>query len=211
MKLHCHYCRSVFSNCYILGTDLPPAPADPVLPREAIIIDPGEMDRNILMFIEDNNYTLKGIFITHDHPCHVNGLATIMRIYDTEIFAINPLIKNHRATLVRDEDIITVGPFKVQVLSVPGHSADSAVFKIERFLFTGDALTAGLIGSTVSSYAAATQVSVLRSKVLSLPGDYTVLPGHGPPSSLKAERRFNMGIESFEAQKNRRPVFRVNL
>jgi len=219
MKLYCHYCRSAFSNCYIVGTDLPepaagggaPSPLEAPLPREAIVIDPGEMDISILKFIEDNDYTLKGILITHDHPSHVNGLATIMRIYNTEIFAINPLVVNHRTTLVRDEDIITIGPFKVEVLSVPGHSADSAVFKIDRLLFTGDALTAGLIGNTVSSYAAATQVSSLRSKILSLPGDYTILPGQGPPSSLKAERRFNLGIASFEAQKNRRPVFRIDL
>ncbi|MCL2231723.1 MAG: MBL fold metallo-hydrolase [Treponema sp.] len=212
MKLHCHYCRSAFSNCYILGTDLPdPAANLPLPPGEAIIIDPGEMDVNILKFIEDNNYTLRGVLITHDHSFHVNGLATIMRIYNTEIFAINPIIMNHRTTLLRDEDVVTVGPFRVEVLSVPGHSADSAVFKIDRLLFTGDTLTAGLIGNTISSFAAATQASALRSKILSLPGDYTILPGQGPPTSLKAECRFNMGIASFEAQKNRRPVFRLDL
>ena len=217
MRLYCHYCRPGFSNCYILRTDIPEgeeAPRKPPLreaapPKEAIIIDPGAMDSNILSLIEENDYTLRGIFITHDHPHHVKGLTTIMRIYDTEIYAINPVIREHRTTLVRDGDIINTGPFTIEVVSIPGHSADSAVFKIDRLLFTGDTLSAGLVGNTVSSYAAATQVSALRGKILSLPGDYTVLPGHGPPSSLKAERRFNLGINSFEAQKNRRPVFRV--
>jgi len=211
MKLHCHYCRSSFSNCYIVGTGVQETPAGPAQGREAIIIDPGEMDIKILNYIEDNDYTLKGIFITHDHPFHVNGLATIMRIYSTDVYAINPVVRGHRTTLVRDGDIVTVGPFRVEVISVPGHSADSAVFIIERILFTGDTLTAGLIGKTVSSYAAATQASALRSKILSLPGDYTVLPGQGPPTSLKAERRFNLGINSFTAQKTRRPVFKVDL
>jgi len=211
MKLYCHYCRSCFSNCYIVGTDLPePATVDSH-PKDAIIIDPGEMDLKILNFIEDNDYTLKGVFITHDHPFHVNGLATILRIYNAEVYAINPVIREHRTALVRDGDIISIGAFKVEVISVPGHSADSAAFKIDRLLFTGDTLTAGLIGKTVSSYSATTQVNALHSKILSLPGDYTILPGHGPPSSLKAERRFNLGINSFEEQKNRRPVFRVDL
>ncbi|MCL2233464.1 MAG: MBL fold metallo-hydrolase [Treponema sp.] len=209
MRLYCHYCRSCFSNCYIVGTEA--HPKDAAHPLDAIIIDPGEMDLKILSFIEDNDYTLKGVFITHDDPFHVNGLATIMRIYNTEVFAINPVIRDYRTTLVRDGDIVNVGTFSVEVISVPGHSADSAAFKIDRLLFTGDTLTAGLIGKTVSSYAAATQVNTLRSKILSLPGDYTVLPGQGPPSSLKAERRFNLGINSFEEQKNRRPVFRVEL
>ena len=210
MRIYCHYCRSVFSNCYILGTDLPEADAiKSPLRKEAIIIDPGEMDVKILNFIEDNDYTLRGIFITHDHPYHVGGLATIMRIYNAPIYAINPEINEYRANLVRDGDILNIGPFRIEVISIPGHSADSAAFKIGRFLFTGDALTAGLIGKTASSYAAANQVSALRSKILSLPGDYTVLPGQGPPTSLNAERRFNFGIDSFEKQKNRRRVFRV--
>ena len=169
------------------------------------------MDQKILTFIEDNGYALKGIFITHDHPFHVNGLPTIMRIYDAPVYAINPVVKDYRTTLVRDGEIVNTGQFQVEVISVPGHSADSAVFKLERLLFTGDTLTAGLIGKASSSYGAATQINALRSKILSLPGDYTVLPGQGPPTTLKAECRFNLGIESFEERKNRRRVFRVDL
>ena len=198
MRLYCHYCRSTFTNCYIVGSG-----------DTAIIIDPGEMDLKILNYIENNDYTLKGIFITHDHASHVAGLATILRIYDTGIYAINPSIREYRTTLIRDGDVVNAGSLKIEVIAVPGNSADSAVFKLDRHLFTGDTLTAGLIGRTVSSYAAATQVSSLRGKILSLPGDYTVFPGQGPPTSLKAERRFNYGIDSFEKQKNRRPVFRV--
>jgi len=67
------------------------------------------------------------------------------------------------------------------------------------------------VGTTASAYAAATQVTALRSKIFSLPGDYTVLPGHGPPSSLEAERRFNLGLNVFDQQKNRRPAFRLDL
>ena len=213
MRLFFHYCPSGFSNCYILGTD-PPAECEEhsdTPPNEAIIIDPGIMDLNLLGIIEDNNYTLRGILITHDHPHHVQGLATIMKIYDTEIYAINPVIREHRTTLVRHGDIVDIGPFKTEVISIPGHSADLAVFKIERFLFTGDALSAGLVGNTASSYAAATQVSALRSRLLSLSGDYTVLPGHGPPTSLEAERRFNFGLNSFDQKKTRRPDFKVEL
>ena len=220
MRLFYHYCSSGFSNCYLLGTDFPTdeeeenpafpqASRETTLPREAILFDPGEMDLNILNLIEGNNYTLRGILITHDHPHHIKGLTTIMRIYNTEIYAISPVIREYRTTLVRDGEIVNIGPFRIEVISIPGHSADSAVFKIDRLLFTGDTISAGLVGSTASSYAAATQGSALRSKLFSLPGDYTVLPGHGPPTSLKAESRFNFGLNSFEQQKNRRPVFKV--
>jgi glyoxylase-like metal-dependent hydrolase (beta-lactamase superfamily II) len=166
------------------------------------------VDSNLINLIEENNFSLLGVLITHDHSHHVQGLNTIMKIYNTNIFAINPYIEGHATTLVQDGDIINIGPFKTEVFSIPGHSADSAVFKIERLLFTGDTMSAGLMGNTLSSYAAANLVSALRKKILSLPGDYTILPGHGPPSTLEAERRFNLDINSFEQQKDRRPAFR---
>ena len=212
MKLHFHYCAGGFSNCYLLGTDPPtggvslPKEAQPI--KEAIIIDPGNMDSGLLNLIEENNYYLLGVLITHDHPHHVRGLKTIMRVYDTQIYAINPVIGEYRTTLVRDGTILDIGPFKTEVFSIPGHSSDSAVFKIDRFLFTGDVISAGFMGSTASSYSAATQVSALRKKILSLPGDFSIFPGHGPPSSLEAERKFNLDINTFEQRQNRRSVFR---
>jgi glyoxylase-like metal-dependent hydrolase (beta-lactamase superfamily II) len=133
-----------------------------------------------------------------------------MKIYDMEIYAANPIVSEFRTIPVRDGDVFNIGPFRTEVISIPGHSADSIVYKIDRLLFTGDTLTAGLMGSTASSFAAVNQVNALRSKLLSLPGDYTVLPGHGPPSSLESERRFNLDINSFEEQKNRRRSFQFS-
>ena len=217
MRLYYHYCPSGFSNFYLLGTDFSKgespvessgdSPEGP-LPREAIIVDPGMMNSSILNIIEENDYYLRGVLITHDHPHHVTGLRAILRIYNTAIYAASPVVGGYRTNLVRDGETVNIGPFKTEVFSIPGHSADSAVYRIERLLFTGDTMSAGLVGSTASSYSAATQMSALRRKILSLPGDYTILPGHGPPSSLEAERRFNLDINSFEELKNRRPAIR---
>jgi glyoxylase-like metal-dependent hydrolase (beta-lactamase superfamily II) len=217
VKLFFHYCLPNFSNCYVLGSDTYSAdfldiPAENIVEdsnREAILVDPGEMDADILDFIESNDYTLRGVLITHDHKSHVRGLNTLKRIYDVEIFAVNHVIMDHRTTMVKDGDVLNIGPFRIEVISVPGHSADSAVYKIENLLFTGDAISAGLIGSTASSYGAAVQMTAIRSKLLSLPGDVIVLPGHGPPTSLDVEREFNAGILLYEQNKNKRPVFTV--
>jgi len=202
LKLDFQYRSSGFSNIYLLGSE------GGASGGEAIIVDPSLMDANILNLIEENNYSLRGILITHDHPHHVQGLRAILRIYDTEVFAINPVVGEFHTTLVRDGQIINIGPFKIEVFSIPGHSADSAIFRIERLLFTGDALSACHLGSTASSYSAATQTSAIIRKILSLPGDYTILPGHGPPSSLEIERHFNVELNSFEHNKSRRPAFR---
>ena len=134
-----------------------------------------------------------------------------MKIYDTEIFALNTSIMEYPCTMLRDGDVIDIGPFTVEVISIPGHSSDSAVYKIERFLFTGDALSAGLMGNTASSYAAVTEAGALLSKILALPGDYAIFPGHGPPSSLEAERHFNLDLNAFGKRENRRRTFRIDL
>jgi glyoxylase-like metal-dependent hydrolase (beta-lactamase superfamily II) len=226
MKLFFHYCPSGLSNCYVVGSDYnekdtldnrrggrgePGNPPKQPPEREALVIDPASMDEQILGFIEGNEYRVRAVLVTHDHSNHVHGLRTLRRIYDAEIYGVNHVIQEIRTTMVRDGDIIRLGPFTVAVISVPGHSADSAVFSIDNLLFTGDSLSAGLVGRTASSYGAAVQMNALRSKILSLPGTYLVFPGHGPPTSLEAERRFNAGVQMYDQTRNRRPLFRVEI
>jgi glyoxylase-like metal-dependent hydrolase (beta-lactamase superfamily II) len=227
MKILVHYCRPSFTNCYVLGADRgisaelpaispggetggePPSPGSGGN-RDALIVDPGDMDKEILEYIESNDYWLRAVLITHDHPGHVRGLRTLQRIYDVDIYAVNHLIMDRKTTVVKDGDALEIGPFTVEVISVPGHSADSVVYKVGRFLFTGDALTAGLVGSASSSYGAAHQMSAIRGKILSMPGNLAILPGHGPPTNLEAERQFNAGVQLFDQNKNRRPKFGVD-
>ena len=205
MKLFVHFCSSGFCNCYILGSD------DSSAIKEAIIIDPGSMDTQIINIIEENEYALRGIFCTHGHRNHVHGITTLKRIYDIDIYCISPEMQKHKTTPLRDREILNIGSFVVEVIAVPGHSADSAVFKIDHMLFTGDALTAGLVGSTASVYGAANQMTALRNKIFSLPGHHTIFPGHGPPTSLEAERRFNSGVNAYKDYVSRRPSFKLEL
>ena len=68
MKLFFHYCSFGFSNCYVLGG---------AEGTDAVIIDPGSMDNQLLECIERNDYCLKAVLITHDHKGHVQGLRTL--------------------------------------------------------------------------------------------------------------------------------------
>ena len=197
MKLYNHFCASGFSNCYILAHN-----------GDAIIIDPGSMDEVILNIIEDNAYYITGILITHGHSNHIRGINTIKRIYETKVYSISHVIRGQKTIPLRDGEAVNIGSFRIDVIAAPGHTADSAIYRIDRMLFTGDALSAGLIGRTSSVYAASNQMTALRGKILSLPGDYVILPGHGPPTTLEAERRFNAGINNFEDYKTRRPVYK---
>jgi len=222
MKLFFQYCPFGFSNCYILGAEKenetpaedyknPHVSGNELKSKTAIIVDPGNMGKAMLETIENNNFNLKAVLITHDHLGHVKGLRTLKRIYNAEVFAVNQKIMDYKTNMVKDGDTFNVGDFLIEIISIPGHSSDSVVYRIGTLLFTGDVLTAGLVGSTASAYGAATQMNKLRTRLLSLPGDYVVLPGHGPPSTLEAERRFNAGIIRYEQNRTRRPGFKVDI
>jgi len=207
MKLFFQYCSYGFSNCYILGADN----AEKNRQNAAIIVDPGSMEKVTLETIENNNFDLKAVLVTHDHMGHVHGLRTLKRIYDAEIYAVNQTIMDHKTNMVKDGDIFNVDDFSIEVISIPGHSSDSVVYRIGNLLFTGDVLTAGLVGKTASAYGAKTQMNKLRSRLLSHPGDYIVLPGHGPPSTLEAERRFNADIFRYEDISTKTPSYKIEL
>jgi len=224
MKLFFQYCSYGFSNCYILGSDKSSGQetagnfavfADSEnenhdRQRAAIIVDPGSMEKVTLETIENNNFDLKAVLITHEHLGHVRGLRTLKRIYNAEVFAVNQSVMDYKTNMVKDGDYFNIADMVVEVISIPGHSSDSAVYRIGNMLFTGDVLTAGLVGSTASAYGAKTQMNKLRSRLLSLPGDYVVLPGHGPPSTLEAERRFNADIHRYDENRAKRPAFKVD-
>jgi glyoxylase-like metal-dependent hydrolase (beta-lactamase superfamily II) len=195
MNIISHYCPQGFGNCYLLGTQN--ERTNKHSPKEAILVDPGDIDSTILNCIEHNHYHLKGILITHNHLNHVRGLRTIMRIYQTEIYAAQQNIFEYKTNTVHDGDIVNIGSFTVEVISVPGHSADSVIYKIKHFLFTGDALSAGMMGSTPSPYSAMRQITIIQNKIFSLQGNFVVFPGHGPPTSLKSERNNNIDTGRF--------------
>jgi glyoxylase-like metal-dependent hydrolase (beta-lactamase superfamily II) len=165
--------------------------------HEALLVDAGVMDDTILRFVEENGYTLLGILLTHDHIKHTRGLRTIRHIYDAPIYAAASSVFGYETNIVKDGDAFDIGGFHVDVISVPGHSPDSVVYRIERCLFTGDALTAGMMGKTGSSYSAVRQFMALRNKIFTLYGNYLVLPGHGPPSTLDVERESNIELARY--------------
>jgi glyoxylase-like metal-dependent hydrolase (beta-lactamase superfamily II) len=184
--------------------DLPKGgPGTKNTPHDALIIDPGCMDETILDFIESNEYNLKGILLTHNHPTHVKGLPSLKRIYNADIYSARSMIMDFKTNVVHDGDIFNVGSFTVKAVSVPGHSIDSLVYVIEHLLFTGDVLSAGLTGRTDSAYSAMRQISMIQNKIFTLRGNYIVLPGHGPPSTLNVERSHNIGIGLFEKNRYR--------
>ncbi|RKX76183.1 MAG: hypothetical protein DRP87_12600 [Spirochaetes bacterium] len=193
MKLFSHFSVVEFSNTYLLGMDTG---------IDAILIDPSVMDIQLLSLIEDHNYYIKSILVTHSHESHIKGVKTILKIYDSAIYGKNCTVLDFPCNQLHDGDCMDISGFRVEVLEIPGHSSDSLVFKIEGMLFTGDVLYAGRVGGTQSLYERRILLSAIREKLFTLPDDSIIFPGHGPPTTLKAEKMFNPAFFEEENQQN---------
>ena len=184
MTVFFHYSLHGFANVFLVGNDVT---------MEAVIVDPAAFTLGLLQFVEDKGYTVKAVLVTHGHARHIDGLRTLLRIYDAHVYSSNATLGDIPCRMVTDGENFTVCGLAVQALSVPGHSADSMVYRFDKLLFTGDTLNAGLIGKTMSQYGNKLLKEQLARKVLSLSDDCLVLPGHGPPSSIGAEKLYNLG------------------
>lgn len=194
MKIYQHYSIYGFSNGYVVCNE------DSM---EALVIDPGEVTTTMIDQIESKAYALRAVLITHSHIHHCRGLTTLMRIYDPEVYASNTKLFKILCKKVQDQLIFTAASFPVQAIAVPGHSQDSIIYDIDGCLFTGDAFHAGIIGKTTSAFNAKALYERLTAKLADYPDDSLVFPGHGPPSTLGTEKKFNLGLREGFAESMR--------
>lgn len=186
-KLYQHYSLYGFSNSYILGSDET---------GQALIVDPGEFNVGMLNHVEKNGYYVSAVLLTHSHIHHVRGLAALLRVYEKATsFAASSRVLGLPTRVVRDGERIEAAGFEIDVLSVPGHSPDSVIYAFGGLLFTGDALLAGLPGKTLSTFNARLLADRLAKQLAAFPDETVLLPGHGPPSTLGSERRYNPGFD----------------
>ncbi|MCD6235934.1 MAG: MBL fold metallo-hydrolase, partial [Thaumarchaeota archaeon] len=91
-----------------------------------------------------------------------------------------------------------VGRYSMRVIHTPGHTPGSVCFLVERYVFTGDTLFAGSIGrSDLSGGDFQQLLSSIKSKLMTLPDDFVIYPGHGPSSTIGVERRMNPFLRDF--------------
>ncbi|MGP1523436.1 MAG: MBL fold metallo-hydrolase [Treponema sp.] len=188
MKIYFHLNIEGFSNAYLI-----------VNPEEksALIIDPGKVTIKMIEQIEQEKYTLDAVLITHNHASHTMGLNTLQKIYTPKIYAADYEVAKNDTVVLKGDGIIKAAGLNVSYMSVPGHTADSMVYKIGLCLFTGDVLLAGQAGNTTSNYAKRTLITNIESKILSQHENTVIMPGHGPPSTIGAEKQFNSDLAQF--------------
>ncbi|MCL2480201.1 MAG: MBL fold metallo-hydrolase [Spirochaetaceae bacterium] len=185
MKLFTLYNLEGNVNTYLIGLESG---------GDALIIDPGHIDLFLLNLLEDNNYFIKSILITHDHEHHTKGVKTLMRIYEPLIYSKRAMIYDYPSTTINTNSVLNLCGFDITVIEAPGHSDDSLVFRIRNALFTGDVLSAGKIGYTPNLVTKKLLQDNIGKKIFSIKEDLVIFPGHGPPTTLRAEKEFNSSI-----------------
>jgi glyoxylase-like metal-dependent hydrolase (beta-lactamase superfamily II) len=191
-------------NCTILGDEEA---------GEAIVIDPGDEVGRIHGRLQALGLELKQILVTHAHIDHVGGALKLKKLTGAPIFLNQddlPLLAMMETQAgwigvappeiaPPDEDLadgkrVGLERFPAEVLHTPGHSQGSVClhFAPLKLLVAGDTLFAGSIGRTDLPGGNSEQIiSSIHSRLLGLPDDTRVLAGHGPETTIGAERRSN--------------------
>ena len=191
-------------NCTILGDEDT---------REAIVIDPGDDVARIHERLTKLGLKLKQIIVTHAHIDHVGGALRLKRLtgapillnendlpllemMDTQAGWLGvrpPEVASPDEGLV-DGQIVGLEHFPAQVIHTPGHTQGSVClhFAPLKLLVAGDTLFAGSIGRTDLPGGNFDQImNSLRSRLMTLPDETRVLPGHGPATTIGEERESN--------------------
>ena len=162
--------------------------------NEALIIDPSYNPDIIVDFALQKNFIIKYIFNTHSHYDHTNGNTAIENRVNVVPLLYGDTDTNSNTKIV-DQAKLYLGNLPITIIHTPGHTQDSICILIEDALFTGDTLFVGKIGGTDLGEQAKAEYNSLHEKLLILPPETRVFPGHNygiaPESTIAAEKESN--------------------
>jgi hydroxyacylglutathione hydrolase len=191
-------------NCYVIGDEETGTGA---------LVDPGDEATRIALAVEQSGLEISQIIITHAHIDHVGAVAALVDEYACPVlmhaeaepmlrqlptqammmglrFGKVPTVDRH----IEDEEVLEVGGLRLKSLYTPGHAPGHLAFYLadEGLVLSGDALFAGSIGRT--DLFGGDMDLLMRSineRLLTLPDETRVLPGHGPETTIGEERANN--------------------
>lgn len=180
--------------------------------KEALVFDPPTDGEGIYTKLKENGITVAAILLTHGHFDHIMGVNELKAAADVKVYASkyeeNVLksgklnMSNQFGTayivtpdfLLDDNETVEIAGIKVKMISTPGHTEGSCCYLIEDadYLIAGDTLFSGSCGRTdLPTGSGGTLDRSLKEKLMRLPDEIKVYPGHGESTTIGYERKYN--------------------
>jgi hydroxyacylglutathione hydrolase len=183
------------ANCYIVMDEIT---------SEALVIDPGAEAEKLIAAIKKMNAKIKYIFLTHGHVDHTEACVQLKNEFNVPI-CINSKDEEYikkgeymfgsfgkADILLKESDTFSIGSMNVKCIETPGHTLGGMSFLVDDILFSGDTLFDRSIGRTdFTGGNFDTIINSIKEKLLILPDDTIVYPGHGPSTSIIKEKMMN--------------------
>ena len=204
MKIENFVLGPVGTNCYIVineGT------------KECFLVDMAACPPELVSHIKNSGLTVKAVLLTHGHFDHIMGLDRFLEEFPAPVYACaaekelleSPQLNSssgmlgqpytfHGAQYVKDGDLLDMAGMKIQVIQTPGHTIGGCCYYIadEHTLFSGDTLFRASIGRTdLPTGSMGALVRSVKEKILVLPDETRVYPGHMEETTVGYEKKYN--------------------
>lgn len=194
---------SMGANCYLFACNET---------KRAVLIDPGADGKKIHRWVMDKGLTVDHILLTHGHLDHIGAVDELRALFEGVTVGIHtddaemltdarknlscffgPKVELESADfLFEDGQELMIGNETLKIIATPGHSAGSVCFLSSEGLFSGDTLFQGSIGRTdFPGGSHETLLEGVKGKLLTLPEETVVFPGHGDETQIGKEKRNN--------------------
>lgn len=203
MKIEAHCVGPVQTNCYFAVNETT---------QEMFVVDPGDEASLLAEKIQAGGYIPRAILLTHGHFDHAGAASRLAEQFQVQIYAHeaeqetleNPAYNvsgmggkkesYHADVYVKDEQILSIAGFSIRVFHTPGHTRGGCCYYIPRedVLFSGDTLFCQSVGRTdLPGGSMSRIVRSIREKLMELPEQTKVYPGHMEETTIEQERMWN--------------------